>query len=81
MKEENTLTAKEWLESKNCKEITDKTIWINRMNEYSNYKSRALIERVGKFKQRLLELPNIYLDNEYDYYQILEEYNKHFNIK
>jgi hypothetical protein len=66
MKEENTLTAKEWLVSKlgnpggKYTEEQEINIWM--MEQYANYKNRILEDRIKEFKDNLLTIKQSLLD-------------------
>ena len=85
MKEE-ILTAKEWL-AKNLMSETFTTgdYWIDRMEKYANYKNRILEDRIKEFEQKLrfnIGVGGIW-NSEWSSLGklMIEEYDKHFNIK
>lgn len=75
MKEENTLTAKEWLINKlgnpggKYTEEQEINIWM--MEQYANYKNRILEDRIKEFAQFVKINCDSYTERMY---------NKHFNI-
>ena len=76
MKEENTLTAKEWLINKlgnpggKYTEEQEINIWM--MEQYANYKNRILEDRIKEFAQFVKTNCDSYTERMYD---------KHFNIQ
>lgn len=76
MKEENTLTAKEWLNSKlgnpggKYTEEQEINIWM--MERYANYKNRILEGKILQFRQTV--------KNTIQPIQV-EEYDEHFGIQ
>lgn len=84
----NTLTAKEWLINKlgnpggKYTEEQEINIWM--MEQYANYKNRILEDRIKEFKKVFKNKWN-YLVEDYSERDvipdILEQYNKHFNIE
>ena len=76
MKEENTLTAKEWLINKlgnpggKYTEEQEINIWM--MEQYANYKNRILEDRIKEFAQFVKINCDSYTERMC---------NKHFNIQ
>lgn len=73
MKEENTLTAKEWLEKEEiknefikvkneCAEVLTYESIDGVIEKYANYKNRILEDRIKEFKDNLLTIKQSLLD-------------------
>ena len=71
MKEENTLTAKEWLK-KEIGTISELSNPLPLMEKYANYKNRILEDRIKEFAQFVKINCDSYTERMY---------NKHFNIQ
>lgn len=75
----NTLTAKEWLNDKNCRETGDKTLWINRMNAYASYRTKELEEKIMEFRNNIGNKSKIW--ESWDTTpSLLQQFDEHFNI-
>lgn len=88
----NTLTAKEWLEKEgyytsvaqgiNMEIIMERAI-INSelMEQYANYKDKVLEDKIKEFRKELSLWWLFDADGKKITKDLLEEYDKHFNIK